>query len=97
MSLQVLTVALLVADIALFAVAIAIGFLTFWGRGQIIESAQKKAEAAAVEKIERLVEERDIRGIIRGIVEEKAREAGDMLYNDFELTKRHSQTDEDTI
>ena len=86
MSLQFLTVALLIADIALFVLAISIGVLTFWGRKQIIDSARKSAANRAAEKISELVEEGKIRDLILKIVGEKTREESDRLYNDLRQT-----------
>ena len=86
MSLQFLTVALLIADIALFALAIFIGFLTFWGRKHIIDSARESAANRAAEKIGEIVEKGEIRDIIAKIVGEKTREEGDRLYNDLRQT-----------
>ena len=86
MSLQVLTIALLIADIALFVLAIFIGFLTFWGRKHIIDSARESAANRAAEKIGEIVEKGEIRDIIAKIVGEKTREEGDRLYNDLRQT-----------
>ena len=86
MSLQFLTVALLIADIALFVLAISIGVLTFWGRKQIIDSARKSAANRAAEKIEEIVEKAEIRDILDKIVGEKTRKEGNQLYNDLHQT-----------